>query len=140
MKISGGELFERLVLDTSTYSWMRSGHEDVLDRVAAAEVVSIPTVVLGELEGAFELGSRAGENRRILMEFLDEPFVSILPITPAIARQYGRIFASLRKRGRPIPVNDMWIAATTIDCGGHLLSFDTDFERIEHLDCTILEA
>ncbi len=138
---SGAEApVRRLVLDTSAYSWMRSGHRDVLDLVAAAEIVILPVTVLGELEGGFELGSRKRENRTTLAEFLAEPFVSVRPTTQDVARRYGEIFARLRRAGTPIPVNDIWIAAATVDCGGHLLTFDRHFEAIPNLPTTLLEA
>jgi len=129
---------KRLVIDTSAYSHMRGGHPELLDLLSAAEALLIPVTVLGELEGAFELGSRAKANRQALTEFLSEPFVLILESTPDIARHYGQIYARQRRSGRPVPVNDMWIAASAIDSGGHLLTFDKDFGRIEGLDCTIL--
>jgi predicted nucleic acid-binding protein len=50
------------------------------------------------------------------------------------------VFAALRRAGTPIPVNDIWIAATTIDQGACLLTFDSDFERVAHLDCILLEG
>jgi len=134
MKSSGTEAISRLVLDTSAYSRLRHGHETVLAAVAAAESVLMPTTVLGELEAAFELGSRSKENRVVLGEFLGEPFVSVLPITRSIARHYGQVFARLRRAGTPIPVNDIWIAAATLDCGGRLLTFDQHFSRIQELD------
>ncbi len=137
---SGAEApIRRLVLDTSAYSWMRSGHEVVLDLIAAAEIVILPATVLGELEGGFELGTREKENRRILAEFLAEPFVSVRPTTADVARRYGEIFARLRNAGRPIPVNDIWIAAATVDCGGHLLTFDSDFQAVAGLAATVLD-
>ncbi len=139
MTRSGAETVDRLVLDTSAYSHFRAADLRVLDLIAAAEVVFLPTIVLGELEAAFALGRREPENRTLLAEFLAEPFVSILPVTPMVARRYGRLFADLRRAGTPIPTNDLWIAATTLDCGGHLLSFDADFERISALDCTVLK-
>ncbi len=139
MPSSGADPVSRLVLDTSAYSHMRAGHDVVLDMVAAAEIVLMPVTVLGELEAGFELGSRARENRVVLAEFLSEPFVSILPITPEVARRYGQIFANLRRAGTPITTNDIWIAATVVDCGGYLVSFDQDFHRIQSLDCTILD-
>ncbi|MGD2116005.1 MAG: type II toxin-antitoxin system VapC family toxin [Acidobacteriota bacterium] len=129
----------RLVLDTSAYSWMRSGHDTVLDLVAAAEIVIVPVTVLGELEGGFELGTRQRENRTTLQEFLSEPFVTVRPTSPGIARRYGEIFAQLRRAGTPIPVNDLWIAATTLDCGGHLLTFDDHFRSVPGLSLTVLE-
>ena len=130
---------ERLILDTSAYSRLRRGHEAVLDALAAAEVILVPATVRGELEAGFELGSRAKENRTVLAEFLDEPFVVVLETTPAVARHYGQIFARLRRAGTPIPVNDIWIAAATIDSGAHLLTFDRDFRHVEGLDQTLLE-
>ena len=140
MKTSGAEPVGRLVLDTSAYSRLRHGSDAVLDAVAAAESVLLPATVLGELEAAFELGERSKENRVVLTGFLDEPFVSILPTNRAVARRYGQIFAQLRRAGTPIPVNDIWIAAATLDCGGHLLTFDQHFGHIQGLDLTLLSA
>lgn len=138
MTSSGVEPIRRLVLDTSAYSRMRAGHATVLDLIAAAEIVFLPVIVLGELEAGFELGSRERENRTTLAEFLDEPFVSMLGVTRDVARRYGELFARLRRAGTPIPVNDIWIAAATLDCGGHLVTFDTDFDAIESLSKTQL--
>jgi len=130
----------RLALDTSAYSRLRAGDERVHDAIAAAEVVLVPATVLGELWGAFEMGSRARENRVTLAEFLGEPFVSVVPISANVARQYGRVYAALRRAGTPIPVNDMWIAAATIDQGACLLTFDQDFRRVAGLEHILLEG
>ena len=139
MTSSGVELVARLVLDTSAYSHFRRGHELVLDFMAGAGIIFLSTTVLGELEAGFELGSRAKENRLMLGELLDESFVAVRPVTAAVARRYGQVFAQLRRSGTPIPVNDIWIAASTLDCGGHLLTFDDDYRTVASLDCTILK-
>jgi predicted nucleic acid-binding protein len=110
----------------------------VLELLAGAQVVWLPVITLGELEAGFELGTRGKENRIALGEFLEEPFVSILEVTPSVARRYGRLFARLRAAGTPIPINDVWIAAATLDCGGHLVTFDEDYRRVASLDCTVL--
>ncbi len=127
-----------MVLDTSAYSRLRAGHEAVIECVARAATVFLPTTVLGELEAAFLLGTRYRENSLVLAEFLAEPFVSVLPITTGVARKYGRAFSQLRKAGTPIPVNDIWIAAATIDAGAHLVTFDRDFDRMSELEHTVL--
>lgn len=106
--------------------------------VAAAESVLVPSIVVGELEAAFELGSRTAENRVALADFLAEPFVATLDVTRGVARRYGEAFVRLRRAGTPIPVNDIWIAATTLDCGGSLLTFDADFDRVEGLPRIVL--
>ncbi len=128
----------RLVLDTSAYSHFRANHHEVVERIASAEVVFLPTIVLGELEAAFRMGRRAADNRAKLEELLQEDFVAVLPVTAEVARRYGEVFATLRAAGTPIPVNDIWIAATTMDAGAHLVTFDRDFERVDALERTVL--
>ncbi len=140
MPTSGAERVGRLVFDTSAYSHFRRGHAGVLDALARAERVLVPATVLGELEAAFELGNRARENRRTLDDWLAEPFVDLIETTASVARHYGRIFSTLKRAGTPLPVNDIWIAAATLDCGGALLTFDRDFERIPGLDVTRLDV
>jgi tRNA(fMet)-specific endonuclease VapC len=128
----------RVVLDTSAYSHLRSNHAGVVDLLAVADRVYLPTIVLGELEAAFRRGRHTSDNRAKLEEFLREDFVAVLPVTPDVARRYGELFVELRAAGTPIPINDVWIAATTIDAGAELVTFDTDFHHIARLDRTIL--
>ena len=136
---SGAEVVpDRVVLDTSAYSQFRGGETRVMDMIAAAVVVHLPAIVLGELQAGFQLGERYQENARSLAEFQAEPFVMPLPVTPEVARRYGRVFASLRRKGTPIPINDVWIAAVTITAGAHLVTFDSDFRHVEGLDHTLL--
>ncbi len=137
MRISGSR---RVALDTSAYSHLRARHEGVAARIAAAEMVYVPVVVLGELEAAFRSGTRERENLAILASFLAEPFVSVLDVTPEVARRYGQLFAQLRSAGTPLPVNDIWIAATCFDSGAQLLTFDGDFERIPSLDVELFQV
>jgi predicted nucleic acid-binding protein len=139
MMHSGTDAAPRLVLDTSAYSHLRAGDARVIDLVAGADTIAVPVTVLGELQGAFELGSRLQENLIALAEFLAEPFVTVIPTTPSVARHYGRIYAALRRAGTPIPANDIWIAAATRDTGACLIAFDTDFKRVQDLDCIVLE-
>jgi predicted nucleic acid-binding protein len=63
----------------------------------------------------------------------------VLPATADVSRVYGRLFAALRKAGTPIGTNDIWIAATAIEAGAHLVTFDQDFARVAGLDCTVFE-
>jgi tRNA(fMet)-specific endonuclease VapC len=130
----------RLALDTSAYSRFRAGDSRVHDLVAAAESVIVPVTVLGELHGAFESGTRSRENRAALADFLAEPFVTVAPATADVARRYGKVYAALRRAARPIPVNDMWIAATTMTSGACLLTFDRDFVHVAGLDYLLLEG
>ena len=142
MTSSGGSRppADQIALDTSTYAHLRRGHSTVIEWIAAASVVDVSATVLGELEAGFRLGSRYDENARTLADFLDEPFVRVRYVTPRVARRYGRIFSELRRAGTPIPVNDIWIAASVMETGSHLVTFDSDFARIATLEHTILAA
>lgn len=129
-----------VVLDTSAYAHMRVGHAALTEAIARAEVVHLPAIVLGELHAGFALGQRRKQNEIVLAEFLEEPYVSILDVTPAVARRYGDLFMELRRAGTPVPVNDIWIAATTMASGARLLTFDHDFERFRGLDALIFKV
>jgi tRNA(fMet)-specific endonuclease VapC len=135
-----GSSSERLVLDTSAYSHFREGHSQATDWIAAAATVLVPTIVIGELEAGFRLGSREKENRHALSEFLAETFVVVVPVTAEVSHDYGLTFARLRRRGTPIPINDIWIAACTRVASGLLLTFDRDFESVPELRCVVLAA
>lgn len=130
----------RLVLDTSAYSWLRSGHPEVRAWFRAAKAVYLPIIVIGELHAGFRLGSRVAENRRALEELLSLAYVHVREVTESVADHYGSVFAELRRQGTPIPTNDLWIAATTLDTGGHLLTFDKHFSRVSGLPHTVLSA
>jgi tRNA(fMet)-specific endonuclease VapC len=123
----------RILLDSNAYSAMVRGQIEVTDRIREAEEMLLSIVVMGELLYGFHNGSRYRENRRILDEFLTHPNVRVVTLTPTTAERFGEIFTSLRRKGRPIPTNDIWIAAQAIetDCG--LLSSDPHFEAIEGL-------
>jgi tRNA(fMet)-specific endonuclease VapC len=56
------------------------------------------------------------------------------------ARRYGKVFAQLRREGTPIPINDVWIAACTLDSGAQLVTFDRHFDKVRGLDVVILDA
>ena len=130
----------RVVLDTSAYSGFRAGEPGVMDWIVDASIVYLPAVVLGELHAGFMLGSRQAENEQTLGAFLREPFVEVFPVDRDVAHRYGETFCSLRRAGTPIPTNDIWIAATTFVSGGHLVTYDADFGRVQGLAHTVLVA
>jgi len=65
--------------------------------------------------------------------FLANPYVEFLPVTLETADRFGRVAALLRKKGRPIPTNDIWIAAHAMESGAELLSSDDHFEHVDGL-------
>lgn len=88
--------------------------------------------------GGFALGSRAQLNDRELEEFLAGPRVHTVDVTRRTAFFYARIYPGLRRKARPIPENDMWIAASAMEHGLQLLSFGRHFEEIDGLALRLL--
>jgi tRNA(fMet)-specific endonuclease VapC len=130
----------RILLDTNAYSALMRGHDEVADRVRRAERVVLSTVVAGELLLGFRLGTRLKKNMAELDAFLDNPYVSLVPVTLTTADRFARIAAALRAKGKPIPTNDIWIAAHAMETGAELLSFDAHFEAIDGLAWVALTA
>ena len=91
------------------------------------------TVVAGELLFGFRNGTRFENNRKELEDFLASPYVTLLTVTLVTADRFGRIASFLRRKGRPLPTNDIWIAAHAMESGADLLSFDRHFEHVEGL-------
>jgi len=125
----------KVLLDTNAYTALFRGHEGVVDRVRRAEQVLVSVVVAGELLFGFRNGSRYEANREELEAFIASPYVDLLPVTWMTADRFGRISASLRRKGRPLPTNDIWIAAHAMESGADLLSFDRHFDEVDGIAC-----
>ena len=112
----------RICLDTSAYSHFRRGDALVTGHLDGADWIGVPSVVIGELWAGFLQGSRIDRNVAELDEFLDHPVVEVLPVDADAAQIYGEIIVDLRRAGRPLPTNDIWIAATAARAGGTVLT------------------
>ena len=123
----------RTLLDSGAYSAFMSGNHRVREIVQDAEQVLMSAVVVGELLYGFRQGQRLDQNLSELRSFLDRPYVSFVPVGPVTADRYSRIMASLRARGRPIPTNDVWIAAHAMETGADLVSADSHFGHIDQV-------
>ncbi|MXY25141.1 MAG: type II toxin-antitoxin system VapC family toxin [Acidobacteria bacterium] len=121
----------RILLDSNAYSHLKRGHPRAAEIVRASEEVLLSTVVIGELLYGFRRGSRLDRNLRELQAFIDSPYVTVAPVSYTTADRYARIAAKLRARGRPIPSNDIWIAAHALETGADLLSADRHFADVD---------
>lgn len=128
----------KLLLDTNAYSAMLRGHTETAARIRAAEGVLISSIVAGELLYGFRHGARYQENRTQFEAFLAQPSVQFLPVTLVTSDRFSLIAADLRKRGTPIPSNDVWIAAHALETGADLVSFDRHFEKIAGLSFLLM--
>ena len=130
-----------VVLDTNALICLFRGEsEDVKRAVMGASRIVIPLAVFGE----FMAGIEAANGRRqleadLFEEFLSVPNTSVNRPSEVAANYYAKIFACLRRQGTPIPANDIWIAAETMEIGGRLVSLDGHFSNVPMLNCTKCE-
>ena len=121
----------RVLLDSNAYSGLMRGDEQTAAVVRDATEILMSAVVIGELLYGFRYGSRFDRNAADLRSFLDNPYVSFVPVGPTTADRYSRIAAALRGKGNPIPSNDVWIAAHAMETGADLVSADRHFEAVD---------
>lgn len=122
-----------IALDTNTYSALMRGDQRVAAVVRSATELALSAVVVGELLYGFRCGSRYETNLTGLHTLVSRPFTRVLDVTWVTADRYARIAKSLREKGRPLPVNDIWIAAHAMESGAELLSYDQHFAHIDGL-------
>lgn len=122
-----------ILLDTNAYTAFKRNKFEALEIIRNVDIIGINTIIIGELLGGFTLGNKLNINRDELQKFLNSSRVKIFNINQETAEYYALIYSELRKKGRPIPTNDMWIAATAIQYNLILFSYDSDFLSISNL-------
>ncbi len=123
----------KILLDTSAYSAFKRNDERVVRLVRRSEEIVFSPIVAGELLAGFRWGARFEQNRDELLEFLAHPRVRVLPLTLTTADRYGRLYRALRRKETPIPTNDLWVAAQTMESGAELVSLDRHFAAVDGL-------
>ena len=122
-----------ILLDTNAYAAFKQGLPDAVDIVQRATHLALSSTVLGELLAGFAVGSREAKNRAELQQFLGSDRVYIFPVDDGTAAYYATVYRILRNKGRPIPTNDMWIAASALQQGYALFSYDGHFQHVDGL-------
>ena len=121
----------RALLDTNAYSYLARGGYAVGEIVRTADEIFLSVIVMGELLYGYRIGSLFESNATELSTFLARDNVNLVPVTPTTADYYSTIMASLRAKGRPIPTNDVWIAAHAMEMDANLVSADSHFENVD---------
>ena len=121
----------RNLLDTNIVIALFAQDAAVVEHLDEAEEVFIPSIVLGELYFGARKSRRVKENLARIDEFAFSNVV--LGCDTETARYYGEIKNALREKGRPIPENDVWVAAIALQYDLTLISRDAHFGEIDHL-------
>ncbi|MFN8475775.1 MAG: type II toxin-antitoxin system VapC family toxin [Anaerolineae bacterium] len=122
-----------ILLDTNAYVAFKQGQADAVEIIQRAQRLALSSIVLGELLAGFAVGSREATNRLELQLFLASERVQIVRVDEETAVHYAMVYRALRSKGQPIPTNDMWIAASALQHGYALYSYDRHFRAVDGL-------
>ncbi len=123
----------KLILDSNTYTSFVKGDEKVAEYLEKASHIYFSIIIIGELLAAFKKGELERKNKKVLGKFLEENNISVIDVSRETSDNYAEIKHSLNKRGTPIPTNDIWIAAHTVETGAKLVTYDKHFLKIPGL-------
>ena len=124
---------KQLLIDTNVYVAFKRNEPNVIELFQQAESIAVNTIVLGELLAGFKGGVRETANRNELDQFLDSPRVTLFTLDESSADFFALVFNNLKQTGKPIPTNDIWIAASAMQHGRTLATLDSHFSYIAGL-------
>ena len=122
-----------VALDTNAYSDFMRGIAERVELVRTVQSIVLPLVVLGELRAVSRPSTATPTNAANLQRFLASPRVSVLAPEEQTTHYYAQLHRQLRDGGRPIPTNDLWIAALAVQHDLVLCTSDRHFRQIPQL-------
>ncbi len=123
----------KYLLETNIIIALFANDTKIKNNLVQADEVFIPSIVIGELYYGANKSQRVQENLTKIEEFVTNNV--ILSCDENTSRYYGEVKNTLRLKGRPLPENDIWIAAIAIQYNLLLGTRDAHFNQVENLNC-----
>lgn len=121
-----------IALDTNVVIDIFNGKSNAINLLGIYQTVYLPAIVCGELLFGAANSAISHENEQKCLDFIKK--CRVLDIHGLVAQQYAETRKKLKDKGKPIPENDIWIAATCIVNGLPLASHDADFKWVDDLN------
>ena len=121
-----------MILDTNGLSAVAEGDLTIRQTLAQAVEIAIPVIVIGEYRYGIRQSRYRTRYERWLTEMLQK--CRILAVELGTTEYYAEIREELKCKGRPIPVNDLWVAALVRQNALPLLSRDQHFDYVSQLN------
>jgi tRNA(fMet)-specific endonuclease VapC len=118
-----------MILDTNALSAVADDDPGVAAVLARADQMAIPVIVLGEYRHGIIQSRNRSAYEAWLMELLNDCMV--FDVNEPTTHYYAEIILELKRKGKPIPTNDIWIAALCRQHSLPLLSRDRHFDLVE---------
>jgi tRNA(fMet)-specific endonuclease VapC len=120
-----------MILDTNALSAVADDEPAAVRLFSQAASIELPAIVVGE----YRFGISQSRRRKEYEKWLEELIAAtrVLPVDQETTSHYAQVRSELKKAGKPIPSNDLWIAAI---CRQHrlpLMSRDEHFDAVQGL-------
>jgi tRNA(fMet)-specific endonuclease VapC len=122
----------KVVLDTNVVIEIMRGNSMVIQQIEGFQLFCVPVTVCGEL--LFGVFNSPKSNTEIQKYHRFMATAEVLEVSIGVVENYAKIRYSLKQKGRPIPENDIWIAAIAMSNDILLLSNDEHFLEIDELN------
>lgn len=120
-----------MILDTNAVSALLAGNAGLSAVLGPAPQHHLPVIVIGEYRYGL-LRSSHREKLEALLETLIRESI-VLFVDEATTKAYAQVRDELRQAGRPIPENDIWIAALARQHSQPVVSQDSHFDDVPNL-------
>jgi predicted nucleic acid-binding protein len=117
-----------VILDTNALSAAADDDPGLIALLSRAQQMAIPVIVLGEYRHGIAQSRNRESYESWLSRLIEDSMV--LDITEPTTHEYAEIVLELKRKGRPIPTNDIWIAALCRQYSLPLLSRDRHFDLV----------
>ena len=122
----------KFLLDTNIIAAWLKGETSVADKIDKAKEIHIPIIAVGELYYGALYSTQVAKNIKEIKSITAN--YGVLQIDEKTTIAYGNIKAALRKKGKPIPENDIWIAAIAKRFKLVVVTRDKHFKEIEGIN------
>lgn len=131
---SGPLPHSRFLLDTNILIAAIDRDPVVLEEVDRSDAAYVPATALGELYSGAGYSADPRGNAEVVTRLVAGR--TVLAADAETATRYGQVKADLRRRGRLIPDNDVWIAALALQHDLTLATRDAHFSAVAGLRTT----
>ncbi len=123
-----------LILDTNALSAVADNEPAIAAILGKLYLLALPVIVLGEYRVGIAQSRHRKEYELWLERFVSD--CSVLDINLETSLHYAAITLELKAIGKPIPANDVWIAALCRQHSLPLLTRDHHFDVVPNLSRT----
>jgi tRNA(fMet)-specific endonuclease VapC len=121
----------KVALDTTVAIRYLNNDAAVVAKVTSLPTIVLPLVVTGELLYGAENSARSLQNLARYLQFIQ--VCRVVSMGRETATTYSKVRYELKRKGRPIPENDIWIAAQCLEQGWTLVTDDQHFTYVANL-------